>query len=127
MSKNGPKIAIFQFWINRPNRPILMICELEKVSITFFDHNLRYWTYISRNRRKIAFFEVNCHFLSFFHRCQNRFFAEYSAGVEISTMKFSEKKLMSLVDIHNKYLKLTPITYENIQKVKWLIFFSTAQ
>ena len=31
------------------------------------------------------------------------------------------------VDIHNKYLELTLITYEDIQKVKWLIFFSTAQ
>ena len=123
MSQNGPKIAIFQFWINRPNRPILMICKSEKVSITFFDHNLRYWTCNPHIRWKIAFFEVKCHFWAFSHKCKNRFFVEYSTGVEISTVKFCEKKLMTLVDIHHKYLEVTLITYENIQKANWLIFF----
>ena len=33
------------------------------------------------------------------------------------------KKIMCLVDIINKYLKLTLITYENIQKVNLDIFF----
>ena len=42
---------------------------------------------------------------------KNQFFVEYSTGVEISTVKFSEKKLMMFVDIHNKYLELTLITY----------------
>ena len=55
------------------------------------------------------------------------FFVEYSTSVEISTVRFSEKKLMGLVDIHNKYLKLTLITYENIQKVNRVTFFSTSQ
>ena len=105
-----------------------MICKSEKVSITFFDHNLRYWTCNPHIRGKIAFFEVKCHFWAFSHKCKNRFFVEYSTGVEISTVKFSEKKLMMFVDIHNKYLDPTLITYEDIQKVKWLIFFfSTTQ
>ena len=30
---------------------------------------------------------------------------------------------MMFADIHNQYLELTLITYEDIQKVKWLIFF----
>ena len=127
MSQNVPKIAIFQFWINRPNRLILMICKSEKVSITFFDHNLRYWTCNPHIRWKIAFFEVKCHFWAFSHKCKNRFFVEYSTGVEISTVKFCEKKLMTLVDIHHKYLEVTLITYENIQKANCVTFFSTSQ
>ena len=35
------KITNFQFWISRPIWPILMICELHKVSITFFVDNSR--------------------------------------------------------------------------------------
>ena len=100
-----------------------MICELHKVSITFFNGNPRYWTKNPHIRPKIAFFEVRCHFGPFSHKPKNQFFVEYSTGVEISTVKFSEKKLMMFVDIHNKYLELTLITYEDIQKVKWLIFF----
>ena len=34
---------------------------------------------------------------------------------------------MTLVDIHHKYLEVTLITYENIQKANWVIFFSTSQ
>ena len=30
---------------------------------------------------------------------------------------------MTLVDIHHKYLEVTLITYENIQKANWVIFF----
>ena len=132
-AKNGEKcrkirkITNFEFWINRPIWPILMIGKLGKVSITFFNDNPRYWTKNPRIRQKIAFFEVRCHFGAFSHKPKNQFFVEYSTGVEISTVKFSEKKLMMFVDIHNKYLELTLITYEDIQKVKWLIFFSTAQ
>ena len=121
------KVTNFEFWINLPIWPILMIWELHKVSKTFFNDNPRYWTKNPRIRQKIAFFEVRCHFGPFSHKPKNQFFAEYSTGVEISTVKFSEKKLMMFVDIHNKYLELTLITYEDIQKVKWLIFFSTAQ
>ena len=54
---------------------------------------------------------------------KNQFFVEYSTGVEISTIKFSEKKLMMLLNIHHKYLGLIRITYEDIKKVKWDIFF----
>ena len=100
-----------------------MICELHKVSITFFMDNLRYWTKNPRIRQKIAFFEVRCHFGAFPHKPKKQFFVEYSTGFEISTVKFSGKKLMMFVDIHNKYLKLTFITYENIQKVNRIIFF----
>ena len=121
------KIINFEFWINRQIWPILMICELHKVSITFFNGNPRYWTKNPHIRQKIAFFEVRCHFGPFSHKPKNQFFVEYSTGVEISTVKFSEKKLMMFVDIHNKYLELTLITYENIQKVNRIIFFSTSQ
>ena len=100
-----------------------MICELHKVSITFFVTNPRYWTKNPRIRQNIVFFEVRCHFGAFSHKPKNQFFVEYSTGFEISAVKFSGKKLMMFVDIHNKYLELTLITYEDIQKVKWLIFF----
>ena len=123
MSKNGPKIVIFQFWINRPIWPILMICKLDKVSLGIFTWFSRYWANRHIIRRKIGFFEVKCHFWAFSHKCKNRFFVEYSTGVEISTVKFCEKKLMTLVDIHHKYLEVTLITYENIQKANWVIFF----
>ena len=117
------KITNFQFWISRPIWPILMICKLDKVSIRFFVTNPRYQTNKPRIRQKIAFFEVKCRFEAFSHKAKNPFFVEYSTGVEISTVKFSEKKLMMFVDIHNKYLELTLITYENIQKVNRDIFF----
>ena len=104
-----------------------MICKLDKVSIRFFVTNPRYQTNKTRIRQKIAFFEVKCRFEAFSHKAKNPFFVEYSTGVEISTVKFSEKKLMMFVDIHNKYLELTLITYENIQKVNRIIFFSTSQ
>ena len=100
-----------------------MICKLDKVSIRFFVTNPRYQANKPRIRQKIAFFEVKCRFEAFSHKAKNPFFVEYSTGVEISTVKFSGKKLMMFVDIHNKYLELTFITYEDIQKVKWLIFF----
>ena len=92
MSKNGPKIVIFQFWINRPIWPILMICKLDKVSLGIFTWFSRYWANRHIIRRKIGFLEVKYHFWAFSHKCKNRFFVEYSTGVEISTMKFSEKK-----------------------------------
>ena len=100
-----------------------MICKLDKVSIRFFVTNPRYQANKPRIRQKIAFFEVKCRFEAFSHKAKNPFFVEYSTGVEISTVKFSEKKLMMFVDIHNKYLELTLITYENIQKVNRIIFF----
>ena len=93
-----------------------------RVYNVFYD-NPRYWTKNPRIRQKAAFFEVRCHFGPFSHKPKNQFFAEYSTGVEISTVKFSEKKLMMFVDIHNKYLELTLITYENTQKVNRIIFF----
>ena len=100
-----------------------MICKLDKVSIRFFVTNPRYQTNKPRIRQKIAFFEVKCRFEAFSHKAKNPFFVEYSTCVELSTLKFSEKKLMMFVDIHNKYLELTLITYENIQKVNRDIFF----
>ena len=93
-AKNGEKcrkirkITNFEFWINRP---ILMIGKSEKVSITFFRTNPRYWTNNPHIRQKIAFFEVKCHFWAFSHKCKNHIFVEYSTGVEISTVKNSEK------------------------------------
>ena len=56
------KITNFQFWISRPIWPILMICELHKMSMTFFMDNPRYWKKNPRIRQNIAFFEVRCHF-----------------------------------------------------------------
>ena len=123
MSKNGSKIANFDFEINRPIQPILMIHKLYRVSISHFEPNPRNWTYIGQIGRKIWFFEVKCHFEAWSGGPTNHVFVEYSTGVEISTVKFSEKKLMMFVDIHNKYLELTLITYENIQKVNHDIFF----
>ena len=61
--------------------------------------------------------------MAVFEKSNNQVFVEYSTGVEISTMKFSEKKLMMFLDIHHKYLGLIFITYEDIKKVKWDIFF----
>ena len=119
------KIMNFEFWINQPIWLILMIGKLGKVSITFFRTNPRYWTNNPHIRQKIAFFEVKCHFWAFSHKCKNRFFVEYSTGVEISMVKFSEKKLMMFLDIHHKYLGLILITYEDIKKVKWDIFFAS--
>ena len=91
------KITNFEFWINQPIWPILMIGKLGKVSITFFRTNPRYWTNNPHIRQKIAFFEVKCHFWAFSHKCKNRFFVEYSTSVEISTVKFSEKSLWCLL------------------------------
>ena len=85
------KITNFQFWISRPIWPILMICKLDKVSIRFFVTNPRYQTNKTRIRQKIAFFEVKCRFEAFSHKAKNPFFVEYSKGVEISTVRFSEK------------------------------------
>ena len=56
------KITNFEFWINQPIWPILMIGKLGKMSITFFRTNPRYWTNNPHIRQKIAFFEVKCHF-----------------------------------------------------------------
>ena len=117
------KIMNFQILIKLPIWPIFSICKLDKVSLGIFTWFSKYWANRHIIRRKIGFFEVKCHFWAFSHKCKNRFFVEYSTNVEISTMKFSEKKLMCLVDIHNKYLKLTLITYENIQKVNRVTFF----
>ena len=100
-----------------------MIYELGKVSLGIFTWFPRYWTYIPTIGWKIGFFEVKCHFLAFSHKWKNQFFVEYSTGVEISTVKFCEKKLMMFVDIPNKYLELILITYENIQKINRVIFF----
>ena len=53
--------------------------------------------------------------VKYLFRCKNRLFIEYSTGVEILILEFSEKCLM-IVDIHNNYLEMPFITYENIQK-----------
>ena len=100
-----------------------MISEFCKVYISHFRPNPRYLAHNGWNRWKIVFWAVIWPFLAFFEKSKNQFFVEYSTGVEISTVKFSEKKLMMFVDIHNKYLELTLISYEDIQKVKLLIFF----
>ena len=104
-----------------------MIYGLGKVSLGIFTWFPKYWTYIPLIGWKIGFFEVKCHFWAFSHKWKNQFFVEYSTGVEISTVKFCEKKLMMFVDIPNKYLELILITYENIQKINRVIFFSTSQ
>ena len=43
--KKWPKNANFQFWINRPIRPIFMIRKLGKMSLGYFDPFPEYWTY----------------------------------------------------------------------------------
>ena len=91
------KITNFQFWISRLIWPILMICELHKVSITFFVTNPRYWTKNPRILQNIVFFEVRCHFGAFSHKPKNQFFVEYSTGFKISTVKFSGKNLWCLL------------------------------
>ena len=48
---------------------------------------------------------------------------EYSTGVEISTMNFSEKSLMIFVDIYNQYLVIILRTHENVLKMNWVIFY----
>ena len=93
-----------------------MIHKLYKVSITHFEPNPRYWTYIDRIGRIIPFFEVKCHFQAWSGGPTNHIFVEYSTGVEISTVKISEKKLEIIFDMPYKYLGLTPITYGDIQK-----------
>ena len=70
-----------------------------KVSMPHFDPNPAYWAYNGRYRRKIAFFAVRWPFLAVFKKSENHIFVEYSTGVEISTVKFCEKKLMMFVDI----------------------------
>ena len=110
MSKNCSKIANFRFLINRPIWPILMIGKLYKVSMGHFRPNPRYWADNGWNRWKIVFLAVRWPFLAFFEKSKNQFFVEYSTGVEISTVKFSEKKLMMFLDIHHKYLGLILIT-----------------
>ena len=103
-----------------------MIGKIYKVTMGHFDPNPAYWAYNGRYRRKIAFFAVRWPFLAVFKKSENHIFVEYSTGVEISTAKFSEKKLMMLLDIHHKYLALIRITFEDIKKVKCIIF-STSQ
>ena len=47
-----------------------------------------------------------------------------SEGTEISTVKISGKKLMTLVHLPYKYLSHTTITLEDIAKKKrWCVFF----
>ena len=100
-----------------------MIGKLGKVSITFFHTNPRYWTN-NHIFAKISHFLRSSVTFCFFPQVQKSIFRRiYSTGVEISSVKFSEWKLMMFVDIHNKYLELTLITYDDIQKVKLLIFF----
>ena len=53
----------------------------------------------------------------------NHVFVEYSTGVEISTVKNSEKKLEIFFDMPYKYLGLTLITYGDIQKGVVTFFF----
>ena len=45
MGQKMAKKANFQFWINRPIRPIFMIRKLGKMSFGYFDPFPRYWTY----------------------------------------------------------------------------------
>ena len=125
MSQNGPKIAIFQFWINRTNRPILMICKLEKMYIGFFGK-------VKDIGRIIPIFAEKSHFsrssvifgpfptsakIVFFRRI---FYRRRNFDGEI----LWKKKLMTLVDIHHKYLEVTLINFENIQKANCVIFFN---
>ena len=63
----------------------------------------------------------------FFPQEQKSVFRRIFCGCRNFDHEIFRKKLMSLVDIHNKYLKLTLITYENIQKVNRVTFFSTSQ
>ena len=105
-----------------------MIHKLYRVSISHFEPNPRNWTYIGQIGRKIWFFEVKCHFEAWSGGPTNHVFVEYSTGVEISTVKNSEKKLEIFFDMPYKYLGLTLITYGDIQKgVLTFFFFSASQ
>ena len=124
MGQNEPKIAIFQFWINLPNRPILIICELEKMSITFFHTNPRIKTLcISDEIAEKSHFSMSSVIFWLFFTNAKVSFRRIFCGCRNFDHEIFRKKLMSLVEIHNKYLKLTFITYENIKKINCIFFF----
>ena len=62
-------------------------------------------------------------FLALFPQVQKSFFCRILYERRNFESEIFQKKLMCLVDIHNKYVKLTLITYENIQKVNVVTFF----
>ena len=123
MGKKWPKIAIFQNFIIRPNRPILIICKWGKLSLGIFNPNPVNWTHIYGIGRKIGFFDVKCQKMTFSSTTQNHVCVEISTGVEISTVRFFDKKLMRFFYTPYKYLRDCFITLENIQKVDFAILF----
>ena len=70
--------------------------------------------------QKIAFFEVKCHFTPFPTRLKINFLRMS----KLRRFNYREYKLMKSDEIHSKYLELTFITYENIQKVNRNIFLT---
>ena len=84
MSRNSSKIVNFQFLINRPIWPILMIGKLYKVSIDYFDPNPAYRFKKVIFRQKIAFFVVNRPKMAFSHNWKNRYLVEISTKLEYS-------------------------------------------
>ena len=98
-------------------------CKRENVSFEFFNPNSRYWVHISRPRGKNGFFAVRCRFWALFENSICGFFLEMSEGTEISTVKISGKKLMTLVHLPYKYLSHTTITLEYIEKINRMFFF----
>ena len=94
-----PKNANFEFSINQPNRPMIMIYKLGKVSLGILTRNPSIWACGTHIRRNIQFFDVKCHFWPFSHKWKIWFLVEYSTGIEISTKIFYQKKLVTFADI----------------------------
>ena len=113
----------FDFSIFRPICPIFVFCKREKLCLYNFHPNPGNWVHISRSRGKNGFFEVTCRFWPLFGNSICGFFAEISTRVEISTVKFWGKKLMTLVHLPYKYLSHTTITFEDIAKKDVVRFF----
>ena len=113
----------FDFSIFRPIFPIFMFCKREKLCLYNFNNNPWYWAHILRSHGKNGFFAVKCRFWPLLENSICGFFPEISGRIEISTMKFSGKKLMVLVHLPYKYLSHTLITFEDIAKLNRVSFF----
>ena len=102
-----------------------MIYKLDKVSFNFLSRIRDIRQIMPGFANKSHFVRSSVIFLPFFsHKVKNQLFVQYSTyGCRNFDGEIFGKKLMMFVDIHNKYLELTLITYENIQKVNHDIFF----
>ena len=72
---------------------------------------------MSETAEKSYFLQSGGHFW-LFQLTHKSGFVEYSTEVEISTVEFSENKLVMCLYIHHKYIGLVSITFEGMKKVK---------